>query len=199
MFQSKTPLKFGYYTSLPFFPAIGDTISTVLDAKKELEDLGYNFVPFKIENDWEIVKLMNDVVAVDFGLDSDFKKLFANEPPAKGLEMLRDICGRPDWKRRLDASLSNASRPDSFEYSVRCSLLSQSGISQYRDRDVWDMVYRKNEFALKVLKQMQEANVDLILAPAFPFPACRLNDTEALFGKIELEIVLIERVLSQDS
>lgn len=182
MFESKAPLRFGYYTSLSFFPAIGDTISTVLDAKRELENLGHDVVPFKLENDWNIVKLMNDVVAVDFGPDSEFKRLFDDEPPARGLEGLRDTCGRPDWRRRLDFCLSNVTRPGTREYSPRSSLLLQSGIDQYRDRDVWDMIYQRNQLASKMLRQMQEANLDLILAPTFPFPACRLNDTEALFG-----------------
>lgn len=182
LFESKAPLKFGYYTSLPFFPAIGDTIATVLDAKKMLEKLGHVVVPFNIENDWELVRLMNDVVAIDFGPDSDFKKLFADEPPARGLEMLRATCGRPDWRRRLDASLSNVTNPDHPDYSARASLLMQSGTLQNRDRDVWDLVYQRNQFITKILSKMQKADLDLILSPAFPFSACRINDTEALFG-----------------
>lgn len=182
MFESKEPLKIGYYTSLSFFPAIGDTISTVLDAKKELENLGHIVVPFKIENDWDIMKVMNDIVAVDFGPDSDFKKLFANEPPARGLEELRATCGRPDWRRKLDFCISNVTKSGTREYSARGSLLMQAGNYQNSDRDMWDMIYQRDQLVSKILTQMREANVDLILAPAFPFPACRLNDTGILFG-----------------
>lgn len=185
LFESKIPLRIGYYTSLSFFPAIGDTVSTVLNAKSALESLGHVVVPFEIKNDWEIVRLMNDVVAVDFGLDSEFKKLFANEPPARGLEGLRANCGKPDWRRRLDLCLSDVSRPGTREYSARTSLLLQSGIYQDRDKDVWELIYRKNQLTSKILTQMEENNLDLILAPAFPFPACRLNDTEMLFGNYD--------------
>lgn len=180
MFESRTPLKIGYYTSLSFFPAIGDTIATVLNAKRELENLGHVVEPFTIENDWDIVKLMNDIVAVDFGPDSEFKKLFANEPPARGLEELRATCGRPDWRRKLDYCLSNVTKPGTREYSARGSLLLQSGIYQNRDRDVWEMMHQRNQLVSKMLAQMQD--LDLILAPVFPFPACRLNDTGMLFG-----------------
>lgn len=167
---------------MSFFPAIGDTISVVLNAKRELEKLGHEVVPFKIENDWEIVKLIHDNVAIEFGPDSNLKKWFANEPSARGLEMLRATCGKPDWRRRLDYHLSNITQPGTCEYSARGSLLLQAGIDQYRDRDVWDLIYRRKQLISKFLTQMQEANLDVILAPAFPFPACRLNDTEALFG-----------------
>lgn len=166
-------------------------MSTVLNAKTYLESLGHTFVPFKIENDWDIVKLMNDIAAVDFGPESHFKKLFANEPPARGLEMLRATCGRPDWRRRLDAFLSNVTKPGTREYSTRLSLLSQAGTDQHLDRDVWDMIYQKNQLVSKLLAQMKENDLDLILAPAFPFPACRLNDTETLFGIF----VLLSRIV----
>lgn len=159
----------------------------MLNAKEALESLGHILVPFEIENDWEIVKIMNDIVAVDFGQNSDFSKLFANEPSAKGLEELRATCGRPDWRRRLDYSLSNVSKPGTCEYSARSSLLLQSGIYQDRDRDVWEMIYRKNQLISKMLTQMKVANLDLILAPAFPFPACRLNDTGMLFGNLNFK------------
>lgn len=182
MFESKTPLRFGYYTSLSFFPPIGDTVSVVLNAKTELENLGHEVVPFKIENDWDIVKLISDVVAVDYGTDSHLKQLFANEPPARGLEMLRSTCGKSDWRRRLDYHLSDMTQPGSSDYSARGALLLHAGIDQHRDRDVWDLIYQRKQLISKLLTQMQEANLDLILAPAFPFPACRLNDTEALFG-----------------
>lgn len=141
-------------------------------------------IPFKIENDWDITKLMNDVVAVDFGSDSEFKKLFSNEPPARGLEDLRATCGRPDWRRRLDFCLSNVTKPGTREYSARGSLLLQSGNYQNQDRDIWDMMYQRDQLVSKILKEMQEENLDLILAPVFPFPACRLNDTGALFGNL---------------
>ncbi|KAJ6645715.1 Fatty acid amide hydrolase 1 [Pseudolycoriella hygida] len=189
LFKSKTPLKFGYYTSLPFFPAVGDTISTVLASKKELEDLGHVFVPFKIENDWHIMKLMNDIVAVDYGHDSHFKKLFANEPPAKGLGGLRSTCGRSDYRRLIDSFISNVSNPRRPEYSPRGTLLSQAGTSQYRDRDVWDMIYSRDEFTAKIIAQMEKDDLDLILAPVFPFPACRINDTEGLFGATEYTMI----------
>ncbi|KAG4075424.1 hypothetical protein HA402_015077 [Bradysia odoriphaga] len=189
VFESRRPLRFGYYTSLSFFPAIGDTISTVLNAKTDLESLGHVFVPFKIENDWDIVKLMNDVVAVDFGLDSHFKTLFANEPPARGLEMLRTTSGRSDARRCRDAFLSNVTKPGTREYSARISLLSQAGTDQHSDRDVWEMIYQKNQLTSKLLAQMEENNLDLILAPAFPFAACRINDTEALFGATEYTMI----------
>lgn len=116
---------------------MGDTISTVLDAKRTLESLGHSVMPFEIENDWDIMRLMNDVVAVDFGLNSHFNKLFANEPPANGLEGLHATCGQHDWKRRLDFYYSNVSKPGTREYSARGSLLSQAGIYQDRDRYVY--------------------------------------------------------------
>ncbi|XP_037034381.1 fatty-acid amide hydrolase 1-like [Bradysia coprophila] len=189
LFESKSPLKFGYYTSLSFFPAIGDTISTVLNAKKEFESLGHTFVPFKIENDWDIVKLMYNVVGVDYGIDSHLNQLFSNEPPARGLEMIRSLCGQPDWKRWIDYQLSNATKLGSQDYSARTALFLQSGIHQSRDRDVWDLIYQRDQLISKLLTQMQDDNLDLILAPVFPFAACRINDTEPLFGATEYTMI----------
>lgn len=160
-----------------------------------MESLGHIFVPFKIDNDWEIVKVMNDVIAVDFGHNSELNKLFANEPAAKGLEELRTCCGRPDWRRTLDYTLSDVSKPGTCEYSARGSLLLQSGIYQDRDLDVWEMIYQKNQLVSKILTQMEEKNLDLILAPVFPFSACRLNDTGMLFGNYNFKINFVWCIL----
>ena len=35
LFEEKRPLKFGYITSLPFFPTMGDTETTILNVKEK--------------------------------------------------------------------------------------------------------------------------------------------------------------------
>lgn len=47
------------------------------------------------------------------------------------------------------------------------------------------MIYQQKQLVSKILTQMKERNLDLLLAPVFPFPACRLNDTDMLFGNID--------------
>lgn len=55
---SKKKLKIGYFTSLPYFPLVGDTEEIVLKAKSALESQGHTLVPFEMPDSFEMMNLV---------------------------------------------------------------------------------------------------------------------------------------------
>jgi Asp-tRNA(Asn)/Glu-tRNA(Gln) amidotransferase A subunit family amidase len=67
MFGADRKLKFGYFTSLSYFPCIGDTEDVVLNAKRKLEDAGHQVVPFVMPNIDQIMEILWDFAFADSG------------------------------------------------------------------------------------------------------------------------------------
>ncbi len=85
IYSSKNKLRIGYYTTLPFFPAIGDTQKTVLDAKAALESRGHDLVPFEMPDDYHYIQLINTILMADGG--KSFREMFANEGVAPAVKV----------------------------------------------------------------------------------------------------------------
>ena len=66
-FARKSKLRVGYYTSLPFFPVVGDTERVVLQAKAALEHDGHTVLPFAMPDSFQMMELVADFSFADGG------------------------------------------------------------------------------------------------------------------------------------
>jgi Asp-tRNA(Asn)/Glu-tRNA(Gln) amidotransferase A subunit family amidase len=67
MFSNKTKLRIGYFTSLSYWPPVGDTEDVVLKAKEALERQGHTLVPFTMPDSFEMMDLVFDFAFADKG------------------------------------------------------------------------------------------------------------------------------------
>jgi len=70
IYTSVKPLRIGYFTSLDFFPAMGDTVRVVLSAKEALESEGHTLVPFEMPDSFAMSRVMVDLAYADRGENS---------------------------------------------------------------------------------------------------------------------------------
>lgn len=67
LFTSVKPLCIGYYTTIPYFPSIGDTESVIIQAKSSLEAEGHTLVPFELPDTFDIARLLSSFLYADDG------------------------------------------------------------------------------------------------------------------------------------
>jgi len=65
LFQSKEKLRIGYFSSLPFFPAMGDTEEVLMRAKSSLESLGHTLVPYTLPDEYNYMKVLMRFLMAD--------------------------------------------------------------------------------------------------------------------------------------
>ncbi|CAG7817001.1 unnamed protein product [Allacma fusca] len=170
LFHSTEPLRIGYFTSLPYFPTMGDTPETILKAKDALESIGHTVVPFELPNSFDIIEVYTALADADGG-NQNYKKLrndavsFVAQKYMEG----RSILGF------LSQKLSSI--------FVRRSVRNFKGnVAAQRSEVLWEYLNRQRAIKHDVLDRMKKLNLDLILAPAFPYPASTIEDTETLIN-----------------
>jgi len=67
MFSGRRKLRIGYFTSLSYWPPVGDTEDVVLAAKLALERQGHTLIPFKMPDSFEMMDLVFDFAFADKG------------------------------------------------------------------------------------------------------------------------------------
>ena len=140
MFTSKSRLHIGYFTSLPIFPAIGDTPETVLRAKSSLEKLGHTLLEFQLP-------------------DADYlKKLYSTLLAAGRGTQLYDLL-------KHDAVSKNAVRYTRSYFSSRGdeNTIGADPAAQ-RSEVLWKYLKELRTAKIKILQQMRDEHLDLIVS-----------------------------------
>ncbi|ODM93445.1 Fatty-acid amide hydrolase 1 [Orchesella cincta] len=171
IFSSKDQLKIGYFTSLPLFPAFEDTRKTVLAAKDAFASKGHKIMEFQMPDDFNYMNAIVNLLSSDRG--QHLKQMFEGEPISYCVADLVESFRNPE---QVEAKSSGTRREQILSYAARC------GADVKTAGDLWDMIYEKRAITQDLLKRMDEAGLDLILSPAFPFPAIKLHDTHALLS-----------------
>ncbi|ODM93474.1 Fatty acid amide hydrolase 1 [Orchesella cincta] len=115
MFSSKRKLRIGYFTSLPYFPLLGDCEEVTLNAKKALESLGHELVPFEMPDSFKMMDMVFDFGFADKGMH--MVENWKNEPIPPALLVNFLICKAPAWFRRILVWIMNARPHTQFLYS----------------------------------------------------------------------------------
>lgn len=183
MYTSRNSLRIGYYTSLPIFPAFEATQKTVLKAKKALEARGHILIPTEIpdNNIFQWAELFRDLSKADYGMY--LKGLSYGEEESEAMQHFRWECNYPLWFRSFVSSLLTLI-PISH-----CQALGESlriGHNASTAAKLWKCMERRDHIVDQLLSSMASLQLDLILCPAFPFPALRAQDIHNpnLFGKL---------------
>jgi fatty acid amide hydrolase len=163
-------LRIGYYTTLPVFPSIGDTPDTVLKAKAALEAMGHTVVPFEIPDIWRLVHVFATLATADGG-NIIYRKL--------KYDKISWVAEKFQQGRSLSSYLY--SKIASLFVSPNPRALGGDPAAQ-KSEVLWEYLHEQRNIKYKVLDKMRDLNLDLILAPTFPFPAARVEDSEKLFG-----------------
>ncbi|CAL8110668.1 unnamed protein product [Orchesella dallaii] len=168
LFSSTKPLKIGYYTSLPIFPAFGDTPSTVLKAKSCLETMKqYQVVQFPIPDTFDLSRSIFGLYWADLG--KNLLKEFDGEPLSKSGTGLVGHANMPEWMRKLLAwSFSVKVLP---HHSKRMKELLEVGIGCQTLEQFTDCVNHLKEVRDEIIRRMEKENIDLLLGPVMPFPS----------------------------
>lgn len=175
LFSATTPLKIGYFTSLPFLPAFPDTQKTVIAAKDALLAAGHTVVPFQMPDAYKYMEVIYEHIFGDQG--KWLKELFEGEPLAVSMKEFVTSLRHPEQgSGSSNVNLSNRER----------ILLGGSGKECLTGGDRLDNIYQKRVYILDILERMENADVDLILSPAFPHPAVKLEYGHQTMGKYGL-------------
>jgi Asp-tRNA(Asn)/Glu-tRNA(Gln) amidotransferase A subunit family amidase len=181
IFESKRKLRIGYFTSLSFFPLMGDTEETVRRAKSTLESLGHTLVPYEIPNDEHIAKIMADIANADTG--SYLRKALQGEKISDAARMVNQLINMPFWLRKLLAMIVKWKYLPWFR-SARAVYCLLAGLDLQLTTQLWDVMGEKQRIIQEILRRMDAEELDLILCPVFPFPALRVDDSKDLVGKV---------------
>lgn len=95
LFCASSPLKIGYFTSLPVFPAFGDTPATILRAKLSLEQRNYEVVEFPMPDSFDLCRSIFGLFWSDLG--KGLMKEFEHEPVTKSGASLVAHAQMPGW------------------------------------------------------------------------------------------------------
>lgn len=164
LFTSEKKLKIGYYTSLPFFPAFRDTQKTVVAAKTLLESRGHTLVKFEMPDEFHYLKVFCDLLMADHG--KYLEERFSREPVSNCVvDLLESI--RISKSLEANNSLGNMTRRD--------KIVSGCGTDLKTAGDLWIRAHEKRVVTQEIVGRMEKQGIDLILCPAFPFPAVELH------------------------
>ncbi|CAG7658359.1 unnamed protein product [Allacma fusca] len=170
LFEDKRPLRFGYFTSMPFFPTLGDTPLVIEETKRRLEALGHTVVPFEMPDGYVLMKTFLDILFADraeylFSQLEDDQIATSNVLQYSGLKI-------PALQRKLASTLPVTGKQE---------LLLKLGLDSEKSTGLQTTVDVGKRLQKYILQQMQDLNLDQLLTPVFPVPALRLDDPAKLF------------------
>lgn len=158
LFESTQPLRIGYLTSTKICPTIGDIPKTILKAKQLFENIGHTLIPFELTQAEEYLKLTMDLFHADLG--KHFVELVKNEEISPVINGFARFCKIPAWKRNLFNWLKLKELP---------------GTNVQMSYDLWDCTAKRRAVIEKLLEEMAELKLDLILCPVYPTPALPID------------------------
>ncbi|CAG7819493.1 unnamed protein product [Allacma fusca] len=172
LFKSTQPLRIGYFTTLAFFPTIGDIPETVLKAKTSLALMGHTLVPFELPDPWHIMEVFASLSFADGGNQNYQRLKFDQVSPVAA----KFVAGRSFL---------------SYITGVLSSLLGKTSSRDFagnpaaqRSEILWEYLARARAIKYDVIDRMNNLDLDAILCPAFPFAASKVQDTDTLLNGI---------------
>jgi fatty acid amide hydrolase len=179
LFNTKRKLRIGYYTNLSYYPLVGDTEATVLEAKSALEADGHTLVPFEMPDSFEMMKLVVDLCFADHG--SHLSNSWKGEPIPLAMLTNFILYNSPMWFRKLAASI--VEQPIPFIHTKRAATFFRGGSGN--SKDLWTRLGDRKKMIEDLTNQWKKLNLDLLLCPSFPFPAVATN----LTGRLQSAVV----------
>lgn len=180
LFKSTKPLKIGYYTSLPIFPAFGDTPQIVLRAKEALESLGYQLIEFPLPDSFDLARSILGLYWCDLG--KNLLKEFEGEPLSKSGTGIVGHANSPVWVRKLLAYyFSIKGLP---QYSRRMKELCEIGLNYQKLHEFTGCVNHLKELRGDMIRKMEEQKIDALLGPVMPFPSIEERVTNVFASKM---------------
>ena len=163
---------------MSLFPCIGDTKKVVESAKTALEDRGHTLLPFELINDVEWTKLYFDLRYADLG--DNLRQVLYGEQISPSMHGVYKIINQPNWLRKILAKIYQLF-PESLQRNRKVQEL-RAGLDAQTSKQLWKCMTERKKLIELILSQMDELELDLILCPAFPFPALKVKDHAKLMG-----------------
>ncbi|OXA40478.1 fatty acid amide hydrolase 1 [Folsomia candida] len=163
---SKKKLKIGYFTSLPYFPLVGDTEEIVLKAKSALESQGHTLVPFEMPDSFEMMNLVFDFCFGDAG--EYLLKNWRHEPIPLSVVVNFMICKSPMWMRKVIVLIMGCKWMPLVHSSRAVTIIGRGANSTSK---LWERLGDRKKMTEDLLTSWKAANLDLVLCPTYPFPA----------------------------
>jgi fatty acid amide hydrolase len=167
IFESKRPLRIGYHTSLSIFPSMGDTADTVLAAKRAFESVGHTLIPFEIPDSEKYQHLTMRLWNADMG--KHLVQNLKNEEVGVVVKHLHAFSSLPRWQKKFYSWLPAWLSP------YNPNLLNTAFSAEYSS-ELWDLMSERRAVIQELLDRMKALKLDLLLGPAWPFPALKVDD-----------------------
>ncbi|ODN04811.1 Fatty acid amide hydrolase 1 [Orchesella cincta] len=171
LFSSKRPMRIGYYTNMAFFPVHGDTEEVVLNAKLALESAGHSLIPVEIPDSFEVMKVFSDLAYADGG--QTVCKIWKDEPVAQAAIFHFWMSWIPRSIRVMLAAVMSSNLLPFFQ-SSRIATMFRGGAEKSSELMVASA--NRGKLLQQMAKEWEKHNLDLLLAPTFPFAAVPLKD-----------------------
>ncbi|CAG7834509.1 unnamed protein product [Allacma fusca] len=168
--ESTRKLRIGYFSSIPFFPPVGDTIDVVEKAVEALKSLGHTLVPIEIPEGARLMRCAANFLLADQSLR--LNKLWKGEQVAKCAELNKLGARCPTWVLKLASFLMHR-KMLSFLYSPALGSILDAGA--FKSSELWDNSGEQKKLNEEMLATWSKLQLDCCLCPVMPFPAIPVN------------------------
>lgn len=166
IFDSNQSLRIGYFTELPLIPSAGDTTATVLAAKTSLESKGHTLIPFELP---DALHIYHVYITFRFAEQhNQLRNMLLNDAVLDSLE-------EPPLDRILPAPVKDVMAKLANRYSNERTKTISPDLSIRSSEVLWKYLAESKDLRSSIFERIKELNLDVLLSPAFPFPATNLE------------------------
>ncbi|XP_078574946.1 vitamin D3 hydroxylase-associated protein-like [Branchiostoma floridae x Branchiostoma japonicum] len=171
IYESKTPLKIGYFLDWELALAAPALTRAVKVTKEALEKAGHKLVPFQPpKSDHAFQDIIPKCLLADGG--ETIRSRMSGEMADPRLKAMMPYLTMSYFRRKVVGFLLKPISP-------RVS----RGMSHRLLRtiyDLWQRLVEREEYVREFLSTWEEADIDVLLCPAFPIPAFKYKGTRAI-------------------
>ncbi|XP_035705299.1 fatty-acid amide hydrolase 1 isoform X2 [Folsomia candida] len=176
LFNPGRKLRFGFFTSHSMFPLLGDTEEVLMKAINKLQADGHEVVQFLMPDMEKIMEVIWDSAFADRG--KVFKNLWKAESISDAAITVYWMTRLPlYWRRLIAYILEFKMGPIKLPifYSPLTAKLLRSGTKTWTSEGLWRNIVDRKLMLDYIKGQFLANNIDLLITPAFPFPAIPYN------------------------
>jgi len=170
--RQRQKLRIGYFLSHEHFPVLGDTEAVVLRAVQKLREDGHELIPFQMPDVKEIMECIWNSAFADLG--RRFRTVWKGESVSDAAVIVYWIARLPLCLRLLIARIVEF-RLGSIKLPLFLSPLAagilRGGVKSWDSKGLWSTVIDRKRMVDFIKAQWMGNNLDVLLCPAFPFPA----------------------------
>lgn len=178
IYESKKPLRIGFYVHDGYLPCI-PAVERAMDlAKSALQKKGHTLVPFQPPRvQYMFTELF---IRATFGDgNKKFFELFENDVVDPTITLLVRTMKLPAFVQKMMACLMDIITRDHVPGAVTRNMLGVKSVSEW-----WELAVKFDQYKAEFLSAWKASKLDVVICPTFPYPACPTGAVKYLVGGV---------------